>query len=88
MCVAPDFLQHKPKPFKGALGIRTRIAAIIRWACGVAYHPRHVGRIRDARRWRPQKPARRARQRNAAAMAPCPAGFRPSMKTCMLRASR
>jgi transposase len=48
---------------------RSRVAAIIRLACGVSYHPRHVGRLLDVMRWSPQKPIRRARQRNEAAIA-------------------
>jgi transposase len=55
--------------FRGELWTRTRIAAIIRLAFGVSYHPRHVGRLLDALHWSPQKPTRRARQRNEAAIA-------------------
>jgi transposase len=36
---------------------------------GVAYHHTHVGRLLKAIRWSPQKPARRARQRDEAAIA-------------------
>jgi transposase len=35
---------------------------------GVVYHPTHVGRLLKAIRWSPQKPARRARQRDEAAI--------------------
>jgi transposase len=55
--------------FRGELWTRTRIAAIIRLEFGVSYHPRHAGRLRDALHWSPQKPARRARQRDEAAIA-------------------
>jgi transposase len=55
--------------FRGELWTRSRVAAIIRLEFGVSYHPRHVGRLLDSRRWSPQKPARRARQRNEAAIA-------------------
>ena len=51
------------------LWTRSRVAAIIRLEFGVSYHPRHVGRLLDAIRWSPQKPARRARQRDEAAIA-------------------
>jgi transposase len=55
--------------FRGELWTRTRIAAVIRLAFGVSYHPRHVGCLCQAVRWTPQKPARRARQRDEAAIA-------------------
>ena len=55
--------------FRGELWTRTRVAAVIHLTFGVSYHPRHVGRLLDALRWSPQKPARRARQRNEAAIA-------------------
>ena len=53
----------------GQLWTRSRVAAVIRLEFGVSYHPRHVGRLFDAMRWSPQKPARRARQRDEAAIA-------------------
>jgi transposase len=67
----PELLHRGPAAygFRGELWTRTRVAAIIRLACGVSYHPRHVGRLLDARRWSPPKPARRARQRDESAMA-------------------
>jgi transposase len=36
---------------------------------GVVYHPTHVGRLLKTLRWSPQKPRRRARQRDEAALA-------------------
>jgi transposase len=67
----PTLLERGPEAygFRGALWTRGRIAAVIRLECGVSYHPRHVGRLLDVIRWSPQKPARRARQRNEAAIA-------------------
>jgi transposase len=67
----PALLQRGPAAygFRGELWTRTRIAAIIRLEFGVSYHPRHVGRLLDALHWSPQKPTRRARQRNEAAIA-------------------
>src|SRR5918999_1715013 len=67
----PELLRRGPAAygFRGELWTRTRIAAIIRLACGVSYHPRHVGRLLDALHWSPQKPTRRARQRDEAAIA-------------------
>ncbi len=64
-------LLHRGPPaygFRGELWTRSRVAAVIRLEFGVFYHPRHVGRLLDAIRWSPQKPARRARQRNEAAI--------------------
>ena len=55
--------------FRGQLWTRGRIAAVIQLEFGVSYHPRHVGRLCQAIRWSPQKPARRARQRDEAAIA-------------------
>jgi transposase len=54
--------------FRGALWTCTRIATVIRLEFGISYHPRHVGRLGKALRWSPQKPARRARQRDEAAI--------------------
>lgn len=66
----PGLLQRGPEAygFRGQLWTRGRIAAVIQLACGVSYHPRHVGRLCQALRWSPQKPARRARQRDEAAI--------------------
>jgi transposase len=67
----PTLLERGPEAygFRGALWTRGRIAAVIHVEFGIAYHPRHVGRLCKAVRWSPQKPARRARQRDEAAIA-------------------
>jgi transposase len=52
--------------FRGQVWTCGRIAVVIQLACGVSYHPVHVGRLLKAMRWSPQKPARRARQRDEA----------------------
>lgn len=66
----PELLHRGPEAygFRGQLWTRGRIAAVIRVAFGVSYHPRHVGRVCQAIRWSPQKPARQARQRDEAAI--------------------
>jgi transposase len=66
----PDLLQRGPQAygFRGELWTRGRIAAVIQLESGIAYHSRHVGRLCQAIRWSPQKPARRARQRDEAAI--------------------
>ena len=67
----PELLHRGPPAygFRGELWTRSRVAALIRLECGVSYHPRHVGRLLKAIGWSPQQPARRARQRDEAAMA-------------------
>ena len=67
----PGLLQQSPEVygFRGELWTRGRIAAVIRTEFGVSYHPAHVSRVCRAIRWSPQKPARRARQRDEAAIA-------------------
>ena len=66
----PELLHRGPTAygFRGELWTRSRVAAVIRLEFGVSYHPRHVGRLLAVLRWSPQKPARRARQRNEAAI--------------------
>jgi transposase len=55
--------------FRGQLWTRGRIAVVIQLESGVSSHPVQGGRLRNALRWSPQKPARRARQRDESAMA-------------------
>jgi transposase len=67
----PELLQRGPEAygFRGQVWTRGRIAAVMWLQFGVWYHPSHVGRLLNALHWSPQKPARRARQRNEAAIA-------------------
>ena len=67
----PDLLRRGAEAygFRGQVWTRGRVAAVLRLAFGVSYHPVHVGRLLKAIRWSPQKPARRARQRDEAAIA-------------------
>jgi transposase len=67
----PELLQPGAEAygFRGQVWTRARVAAIIRLEFGVSSHPVHVGRLLKAIRWSPQKPMRRARQRNEAAIA-------------------
>jgi transposase len=67
----PALLQRGPAAdgLRGQLWTRSRMATVIRLACGVVYHPRHVGRLCKELRWSPQRPSRRARQRNEVAIA-------------------
>jgi transposase len=67
----PDLLHRGPEAygFRGQVWTRGRVAAVLRLEFGVSYHPVHVGRLLKAIRWSPQKPAKRARQRDEAASA-------------------
>jgi transposase len=67
----PTLLQQGPEAygFRGELWTRGRIAAVIRLTFGISYHLTHIGRLCKAIRWSPQKPARRARQRDEVAIA-------------------
>jgi transposase len=86
----PELLHRGPAAygFRGELWTRTRIAAIIRLACGVSSHPRHVGRLLKLLRWTPQKPARRARQRDEAAIARWRDDTWPTLKKGRRRSSQ
>jgi transposase len=86
----PELLHRGPAAygFRGELWTRTRIAAIIRLACGVSSHPRHVGRLLKLLRWTPQKPARRARQRDEAAIARWRDDTWPTLKKGRRRSSK
>jgi len=67
----PVLLRRGPTAygFRGELWTRSRIAAMIRVEFGVMYHPGHISRVCKALRWSPQRPARRARQRDEASIA-------------------
>ena len=67
----PGLLRRGPEAygFRGQVWTRKRIAAVMHIEFGVIYHPTHVGRLLKALRWSPQKPMRRARQRDEAAIA-------------------
>lgn len=55
--------------FRGDIWTRARVAAVIKRAFNVAYHPDHVGRILRRLGWSVQKPRERATQRNEQAIA-------------------
>jgi transposase len=54
--------------FIGEVWTAKRVATVIREEFGVRYHPDHVGRLLRAAGWSPQKPIRRATQRDEAAI--------------------
>ena len=86
----PSLLERGPEAygFRGQLWTRGRIAAVIQRAFGVSYHPRHVGRLCKAIRWSPQKPARRSRQRDEAAIAQWHDDTWPAIQRGRTRSSR
>jgi transposase len=67
----PALLRRGPAAygFRGEIWTRKRVAEVIRLEFGVVYHPTHVGRLLKVLRWSAQKPMRRARQRDEAAIA-------------------
>ena len=54
--------------FRGQVWTARRVTEVIRREFGVQYHFNHVGNLLRAAGWRPQKPHRRATQRNEAAI--------------------
>jgi transposase len=54
--------------FRGDLWTCARVAEVIERVCGVSYHPAHVSRLLREWGWSPQKPTRRATQRDEAAI--------------------
>jgi transposase len=54
--------------FLGEVWTAKRVAAVIRDEFHVRYHPDHVGRLLRTAGWSPQKPIRRATQRDEAAI--------------------
>jgi len=74
--------------FRGQVWTRGRVAEVIRLECGIVYHPTHVGRLLKAVRWSPQKPARRARQRDEAAIVRWRTETWPAIKKGLKRSSR
>jgi transposase len=66
----PDLLRRGPEAYgvRGQLWTRKRVAEVIRVECGIGYHLTHVGRLLHTLHWSPQKPRRRARQRDEAAI--------------------
>ena len=54
--------------FVGEVWTTRRVAAVLARAFGVRYHPAHVSRLLRAVGWSPQKPEKRAAQRDEAAI--------------------
>jgi transposase len=54
--------------FRGDLWTRKRVAALIERELGIRYHPGHVSKLLHSWKWSAQKPEKRARQRDEAAI--------------------
>ncbi len=54
--------------FRGNIWTCSRIAQVIRRTFGISYHRSHVSRLLRGCGWSPQRPVRRATQRNEAAI--------------------
>ena len=54
--------------YRTDLWTTARVAEVIQRHFGIRYHPDHVGRLLHALAWSPQKPERRALQRDAGAI--------------------
>lgn len=74
--------------FRGHVWTRKRVAEVMRAEFGVVYHPTHVGCLLKALRWSPQKPVRRAQQRDEAAIASWRDETWPAIKKGPRRSSR
>ena len=55
--------------FRGNLWTRKRVAVLIERQLGIRYHPGHVSKLLQNWKWSTQKPEKRARQRDEAAIA-------------------
>ena len=55
--------------YRTDLWTTTRVAEVIKRHFGIRYHPDHIGRLLHRLGWTPQKPERRALQRDEAAIA-------------------
>ena len=66
----PEFLWHGAEAygFRGDVWTCPRVAKVIEWEFGVAYHKDHVSRLLKDLGWTPQLPVRRAIQRDEAAI--------------------
>src|SRR5919109_3707337 len=86
----PTLLRRGPAAygFRGEIWTRKRVAEVIRLEFGVVYHPTHVGRLLKVLRWSSQKPMRRARQRDEAAIAQWRDETWPAIKKGQRRSSR
>ncbi len=71
LSLLPDLLAAGAEAygFRGEVWTCARIAKLIEWVFGVAYHKAHVSRLLKQVGWTPQKPLERAAQRDEARIA-------------------
>jgi transposase len=81
-CALPDLLASGAEAhgFVGDVWTTKRVAAVIKRAFGVSYHPAHVSRLLRQQGLSVQKPVRRARQRDEAAIATWRAQTWPALR--------
>ena len=85
----PDLLRRGPEAygFRGELWTRKRAAEVIRVEFGTRYHLTHVGWLLKTIHWTPQKPMRRARQRDEVAITQWRTETWPAIKKGLKRSS-
>lgn len=66
--------------FRGEVWTCARVAVVIEWEFGVSYHKAHVSRLLRALAWTPQKPLKRATQRDEQEIAGWPTEVWPELK--------
>jgi transposase len=78
----PDFLSHGAEVygFRGQVWTCARVAKVIAYEFGVLYHKAHVSRLLKELDWTPQKPIRRAAQRDEAEIAAWRTEIWPELK--------
>lgn len=78
----PDFLSHGAEAygFRGQVWTCARVAKVIEQEFGVLYHKAHVSRVLKELDWTPQKPIRRAAQRDEDEIASWRAEVWPELK--------
>jgi transposase len=83
----PGLLARGAEAFgwRGDVWTAPRVATLIRDTFGVRYHPAHISRLLRAIGWSPQKPRRRASQRNEAEIAAWFAERWPALKKGQMR---
>ena len=78
----PDFLSHGAEAygFRGDVWTCARVAKVIEVEFGISYHKAHISRLLKALDWTPQKPIRRAAQRDETEIALWRAEIWPELK--------
>ncbi len=85
----PDFLSHGAEAygFRGEVWTCARVAKVIEYEFGVLYHKAHVSRLLKELDWTPQKPIRRAAQRDEVEIASWCTAVWPELKKELRRSA-